>query len=75
MLANQLGFFPYSFELSLSAISCIDATTRNVKIHILLKILLQSGPVKIRRKGLAWSLYLFFASTVAMRLSVNCNLK
>lgn len=31
VLANQLSFFPYSFELSLPLISCIDATTRSLK--------------------------------------------
>lgn len=31
VLANQLSFFPYSFELSFPLISCIDATTRSLK--------------------------------------------
>lgn len=76
MFANPLNFFPYSFECShLSAIFCIDATTTNLKIHILAKVLSQSGPVEIGSKGLSWSLCLLFASTVATRLSLNCKLK
>lgn len=31
MLANQLSFFPHSFELSLLPISCIDTATRSLK--------------------------------------------
>lgn len=72
-LPNQLCFLLYSFEFSLLPVdSCIDATTKNVKIRSLSK-LLKSSTIRIRIEGVDCSLCCFQVLWLQDYPAASCN--